>query len=761
VPAFSRSWSIYEVAVLALVACVCATIAPHANANIVALPGPISSDAPDLPAGRVYEQVSPPNKHATRAGAVVGLSGSYGTPGPALATSDGNALYYLGPTQLETAVSGLEGTQIAQRYSSGWQRRPAISAPVEIESPFDALPDINEPSADLSHVLFSARGAFVTSGDVIGGSNMFLAGQNPLEQPVWIGRPTTGHPLPEMGAVVVREMQTAGGSRNFDRVYFAYYGSLTEADAPREPYIPQSTFSNMGFYEWSQTGGLKSAGVLPDGTVSPFGAVPAGELQRHLLVRPALFNNEVSTDGSRAFFVSPDPGAELATLCNANTSGSGGCVPQLYVRETNANGGQSTVLVSQDDLLPPESGLPAKAPDGVLPVIQPTALTEEPNGHPGDTTNNEVTDAYASSDGTHVLFESEDQLTSDAPAGSAPKEYAFDTTTNTLRYLPGVTDGTGGNAAVVAASATGSRFLFARMTGRAVTELDIWTDGPGGGTVAEVAQLPTVASGPESTHVNSGRVSSDGTVFVFQTNSPLSGGFNNQPVGRPEGTEEIYRYVTQNDTLSCVSCPPEGVTPSGSARLSGREIEAVAPELIHNHAISADARTIFFDTPDPLVARDVNAARDVYEWHDGTVSLISSGSGPIDSVVLDNGEDGRDVFFATTDGLAPEDTDGEYDVYDARVPHPGDAVATIAEPCQPAVCEESANSTSSLFGAPVTASLAGPGNVSPTSVAKHVPKKPKKRKGHRRKRHRRKANARAMTLRATAGRSATRIEGSK
>jgi hypothetical protein len=83
--------------------------------------------------------------------------------------------------------------------------------------------------------------------------------------------------------------------------------------------------------------------------------------------------------------------------------------------------------------------------------------------------------------------------------------------------------------------------------------------------------------------------------------------------------------------------------------------------------MSDDGGRVFFDTPDPLVSRDANGATDVYEWTPSGVALISSGRSHDGSFLLDNGPNGNDVFFTTTEGLDPGDRDESYDVYDARV----------------------------------------------------------------------------------------------
>ena len=92
--------------------------------------------------------------------------------------------------------------------------------------------------------------------------------------------------------------------------------------------------------------------MLPDGSLDPFGAVPAASGHG----RGDRRQSGIGRRRRRAFFVSPDP----ASCGNGNN-----CAvdpPELYVREN----GEKTVLVSQDTLLPPVDGLPAGAPDGAL-----------------------------------------------------------------------------------------------------------------------------------------------------------------------------------------------------------------------------------------------------------------------------------------------------------------------------------------------------------------------------------------------------------
>jgi hypothetical protein len=83
------------------------------------------------------------------------------------------------------------------------------------------------------------------------------------------------------------------------------------------------------------------------------------------------------------------------------------------------------------------------------------------------------------------------------------------------------------------------------------------------------------------------------------------------------------------------------------------------------------------------------------------------------------------VFFMTAAKLAPEDLDGEYDVYDAHectlgspcLAGPGGSLpeCTTAEACRAAPSPQP-----SIFGAPSSATFSGAGNVPPVTPAKPV-----------------------------------------
>ena len=76
---------------------------------------------------------------------------------------------------------------------------------------------------------------------------------------------------------------------------------------------------------------------------------------------------------------------------------------------------------------------------------------------------------------------------------------------------------------------------------------------------------------------------------------------------------------------------------------------------------------MFFSSPEQLVLRDANGKRDAYEWEEGRIELISTGSDPADSGLLSVSADGVNAYFFTRQILVPEDENATaMKIYDAR-----------------------------------------------------------------------------------------------
>jgi len=704
---------------------------------------PVFSSAPGLPDGRVYEQVSPANKNGNDAGAI---TDPYFVPGRdhwGYAAPDGDSVLFEGSGPMGESPSPDSFAFVAQRSSAGWSTR-AVAPALRARGPYpEALGgEVSvDPSPDLSHAMLGTRNfTLAPLPNETCYSQLYLAGSDPFVPATWLLRPEIENPVGECAAGA----GPVGGSPNFGTVYFRYPGTLLPEDAARAPHDVvvgnAREIEAEGLYE-DREGVLHEASVLPDQKLDPFGAVPA--------VAPygtALDGNQVSENGSRVFFVSPDPLSCERKGPYGEPLGHNNCTldpPELYVREN----GERTLLVSRDTLLPEAAGgLPAAAPSGVL--LMPNSESHF--------SFNAGSYAFASPDGSQAFFQSADALTKpaeEAGSGTEPKTYDFDLETGALTYLTGAA----GKIEIVATDSDGSSFAFVKPeTGGTPAELDLWSAGANGGSVTSVVQLP----GGES--VQPARMSSDGSVIAFQTTA-LIASFNNGGThsfldGSIEpGSEQVYRYDVPANTLGCVSCPPHGVAPNGNASMSTLDYEEKGGEGDGEanfgrapgvRGISANGDRIFFDTSTPLVPQDTNTnspevatdeqrtskqGRDVYEWENDVVYLISGGKSPRDSFLLDTSENGDDVFFATAEGLVPGDTDGAFDVYDARVPRGTPPVAAV--PCEGSVCEGPPNVPSPLT-APASATFSGLGNpaaepaATPPSVKKTATKTVKCKQGY-------------------------------
>lgn len=162
-----------------------------------------------------------------------------------------------------------------------------------------------------------------------------------------------------------------------------------------------------------------------------------------------------------------------------------------------------------------------------------------------------------------------------------------------------------------------------------------------------------------------------------------------------DSAKDVYRYDTQTGTLDRVSIGEDGTDANGNssdfdATIAPPANSAKEPGL---RAVSEDGSRVVFTTAEPLSEAAVNDLANVYEWQmqpglsEGRVSLISTGSAtePVENVTIS--PSGNDVFFVTSQGLVPQDTDGADDVYDARLaggfpPAPAEEEACSGDACQ-------------------------------------------------------------------------------
>jgi hypothetical protein len=274
------------------------------------------------------------------------------------------------------------------------------------------------------------------------------------------------------------------------------------------------------------------------------------------------------------------------------------------------------------------------------------------------------------------------------------RSYEFDANTEEVAYVPELT------GQIAASSSDGSRVMFVSPENpelKRPTQLDLLNNG------AKGPEVETILSGIGGS-LTPARAAGDGSAFLFYASSsgggPLSS-FNNG------GYSQFYRYDVASKELSCVSCPPAGAQATGSAEMNyDSSLKSIQPVRI----MSEDGTRVFFQSPDPLVGADVNGAPDVYEWENGHIYLISGGNAPVRSTYIDSSKSGGDVFFLTSQGLVPTDEDEQVDVYDARIPRPGDNPPVNETPCSGDVCQ-GPPSVPQLLSAAASATFEGLGNI--------------------------------------------------
>jgi hypothetical protein len=362
---------------------------------------------------------------------------------------------------------------------------------------------------------------------------------------------------------------------------------------------------------------LPSTGLAPACGVSQyeFGFTPPG----------ASLQTEhwASTDGSRVFF------ATRGENC-------GGPL-QLYMRDVNAG---ITTQVSANPLEgDPDNGIGRflqAAADGSW-VIYTTATSYDPRD--GLDGNNSDMDVYrwdaatgkntcltctgrsaevlepvaVSEDGSHVYFSSVNQLAdapSTAPEASTPNTYVWQQHRPLIHWI-GQTDGV----------------------------------------------TPLSNAG--------GYVTPNGNVLIFASSEPDLNAITGTDNG---GTTQYYRYNSVEDSLTCISCPAKGAATRGAL---GNLTNAAGSVLTRARPASDDGSEVFFTAYDALVPEDVNKDADIYEWHNGVVKLITSGttvrttSSP--PQVVSASPSGNDLLFYDYASLTADTSDATRKLYDARV----------------------------------------------------------------------------------------------
>jgi hypothetical protein len=225
------------------------------------------------------------------------------------------------------------------------------------------------------------------------------------------------------------------------------------------------------------------------------------------------------------------------------------------------------------------------------------------------------------------------------------------------------------------------------------------------------------------------RLSHDGRFFEFQSPYGLLG-YDNTDTVTGESDLEVFLYDAASGELACASCNPSGEPPDAGGAVVPPE-EAASPHVL------SDSGRLFFQTHEALVPRDTNGKMDVYEYEQGQLHLISSGTARYRSLLIDASESGDDVFFLSRQSLVPQDSSTEaLVIYDARVDGGFPALASPPACTTVDACRAPVSAQPSLFGSPSSQTFAGVGNLTPPVEARSKKRaKPAKRSACRRVRN--------------------------
>ncbi|HET9153510.1 MAG TPA: hypothetical protein VFN85_05295 [Solirubrobacterales bacterium] len=366
----------------------------------------------------------------------------------------------------------------------------------------------------------------------------------------------------------------------------------------------------------------------------------------------------------------------------------------------------------------------------------------------------------ASRDGSRVFFISEENLLPEDSDGQ-PDLYMWDRSAAAGERLSLLSVGPSGESCysyfVVGASANGHYAYFVcqgkPVPGQpeAFLGLFVWHDGRlayigTGGDLGDARANSFRNSWALVEGIRKARVSPDGRhlLFVARNNKGLQGRGGFSGYQNESNVQELYLYNAETGRLACATCNPSGEPPKSSPLIDVRVNAATSRATADSvHALSDDGRYVFFSSEEALVPEDTNGTWDAYEYDSraGQLHLLSSGTDPSPSYVIDATDDGHDVFIATRQRLSAWDKDNLYDLYDARVNGGLPEPSPVPAPCVGDSCRPSPTGAPT---APAIGSKAGgPGNP-PRHCPKHVRVSRRhgrlvctKRHRHHRKRHHR------------------------
>ena len=690
-----------------------------------------------LPDDRAYEQVSPVDKNGGEAFSPPTRGGGFSSF--SYAALNGNAFAYSAPASFGDPASDISLQQVpyvSKRTASGWQNRAA--RPVScLQDPKNSVP-ANQSTAIFVNANIESAVFYHPEGL-----------QNPPCQlaPLSPNAPTPGanlYRVPDLGAdppaYDLLTPQPAVAAQSTSYVPAGGYGGSSD---DQSTIVFQSTAKQTAdalpgvnghyqLYDWQQLGtsGCTNASpsynpglgdclnlVSKDPAGNPLGESSFLPGPEDSIVTSTYGRgntdafNPVSANGQRIFFQYLGVGS---TFGGATGCGKEDC--KLYMRENNT----ATIDVSASECTANCGATPrAKTfmmadPSGDKALfISAEKLTDSDNSsnlNPGsdqcvqgrafvffDNCDLFRWSRDADGSGQHLVDLSVDNESADGTEAGVQGFVGASDDLNTVFFVAG------GQLAAGHPTAAGPKLYRWHWDG----------------SNASIQYLATLdPADTENWGRNERRVTPSGDTLMIESKARID------PAADHDSDIDVYRWA-QGDGFSCVSCQFPGTASNGDSTtsLTGKPNTgfSVSDEL--SSAISDDGERLFFLTPDALVPQDTNGpcsfdnvfkyfpCADVYEWHDGRVSLITPGdsSSATETELLGASASGNDVFFKTRQPLVGWDLDKNTDIYDARVGGGFPEPPAEGAPCEGEGCRSAASSSSGGSGAG-TASFQGPGD---------------------------------------------------
>ncbi len=451
---------------------------------------------------------------------------------------------------------------------------------------------------------------------------------------------------------------------------------------------------------------------------------------------PGETNTYVWSDGVvRLVPILPDGTPTVGRIVNARdqlSPGTGGGDGAGYTHALSADG-SGVLFVAGGNLYLRQHPDRPQSPFGGSgacsdPALACTVQVDAPQG-PGPGGGGAF--MWATPDGSQVFFAApaSSGLTGDTEPGSGQNLYRYDVGSGGLTDLTPAADAQ--LQGVSGASDDGSHLYFvadgALASDAAAGQPNLYLR-HGDSTIFIATLAPIAAADPEGQPYEAcdwtaacltARVSRSGRFIAFNSTRSLTG-YDSVPqdptacdLGGGSGSPcaEIYLYDATADQLNCASCDPSGAPPTAASSIPWPGLLVERSQLTPGYlerSLSENGR-VFFDSPDALLPADANGKQDVYEYENGQLHLLSTGTSGHDSFFNDASTSGDDVFFATDQALALEDGDAANSIYDARVDGGFAEPAAQAPQCEGESCR-GAGIGAGEGSPPGSAAFEGPGN---------------------------------------------------